>query len=89
MNSVQKSHWAHMSISPRTGTKGQQRLQSLKYYNVLKCESRFISGSTLPKIHIIFKKNAQIKVVEYLQRVIHKLPQQIHILSGKIQKKKK
>ncbi len=41
LNSVRKSQWVHMSIFPRSGAKRQQRLQSWKYYNVLKWERRF------------------------------------------------
>ncbi len=38
LNFVQKSQWAHMSVSSRSWTKGLERLPSLKYYNVLKQE---------------------------------------------------
>ncbi len=44
LNSVQKSHWAYMSVSPRSGAKGLQRLPSWKYYYVQKRENRFTLG---------------------------------------------
>ncbi len=49
-----------MSISLRGRVRGLQRLPSLKYYYVLKWESRFTLGLTLPKIRII-SKNASNK----------------------------
>ncbi len=36
LNFLQKKSWTRMSISPRSGTKGLQRLAFLKYYNALK-----------------------------------------------------
>ncbi len=39
-----------MSISPRSGTRGLQRLICLKYYNVLKWESGSILGRNAAKI---------------------------------------
>ncbi len=36
LNSLQKSHWAHMSVSPRNGARQLERLIWLKYYNVQK-----------------------------------------------------
>ncbi len=55
-----------MSTSPKSRPRGLQRLLSIKYYNVLKQESRF-------KIHFrarhcqnyrLYKKTLQIKVVK-------------------------
>ncbi len=54
LNSVQKRQWAHMSMSPRSGAKGLQRLH---LWNILykygKVES--VYGSTLLKIRIIWE----------------------------------
>ncbi len=36
LNFLQKSPWAHMSISPRSRTRGLQRFVFSKYYNILK-----------------------------------------------------
>ncbi len=36
LNSLQKSHWAHMSISPWRGDRQLERFIWLKYYNVQK-----------------------------------------------------
>ncbi len=41
LKSIQKSQWAHMSISPRSGGRGLRRLPSLKYYNVQKQQNWF------------------------------------------------
>ncbi len=44
LNSLQKSHWAHMSISLRSGARGLERLIRLKYYNVQKRQITFALG---------------------------------------------
>ncbi len=44
INPLGKSQWAPISIFPRSGARGLERLPSLKYYNVLKWESRFTLG---------------------------------------------
>ncbi len=41
LNFVQESQWAHMPIPLKSGARGLERLPSLKYYYVLKRESRF------------------------------------------------
>ncbi len=44
LNFQQKAQWMYISILPRSGTMGEggvQRLPCLKYYNLLKRESRF------------------------------------------------
>ncbi len=41
LNSVQKSHLAHMSLSPKSGGRGSKYCYHLKYYNVQKQGSRF------------------------------------------------
>ncbi len=43
-NFVQKSQWAHMSISPTSGAERLQRSVWLKSYNVQKWEIRFTLG---------------------------------------------
>ncbi len=56
-----------MSISPRppgSGAQELQRLTCLKYYNVLKWESRFTLGLNAAKNTDYIKKTLQIKVVE-------------------------
>ncbi len=54
-----------MSIYPRRGAVGLQRLPFLKYYyNVLKWESRFTLGLIAAKNMDYMKKMLQIKVVE-------------------------
>ncbi len=54
-NFVQESHWAYMSISPRSGTRGLKRLPSLKHNNALKQNIRSLWSSVLSKIRIILK----------------------------------
>ncbi len=44
LNFLQKTQYAHMSISPRRGDKGLQKLICLKYFNVLKWKSRCTVG---------------------------------------------
>ncbi len=59
LNFLQKSQWAHMSTFPQSGTRGLQRLMSLKYYNVEKWGSiDSLEGSMLPKICIISKNGS-------------------------------
>ncbi len=41
LNFLQKTQWKRMCISPRSGVRALQRLICLKYYNILKLESRF------------------------------------------------
>ncbi len=50
-----------MSISPRSGTRGLQRSPCLKYYYVLKRESRSILGLNAAKIINYNKKCFKIK----------------------------
>ncbi len=52
-----------MSISPRCGAKGLQRLLSSKYYTVRKPESRF--GLELDTTENLYEKMLQIKVVKH------------------------
>ncbi len=44
LNFLQKTQWAHVSISPRSGARGLQRLSCFKYNNVLKRKSGFALG---------------------------------------------
>ncbi len=41
INFLQTTHWTHISISPRSGARGLQRLPFLKYYYVLESECGF------------------------------------------------
>ncbi len=53
---VQKSQWAHMSISPNSGGQRLQRSVCSKSDNVQKWEMDSLWGSMLPKIRITSKK---------------------------------
>ncbi len=55
LNFVQKSPWAHMSISPWSGARVLERLACSKYYDVGKWQHS-IWGSTRPKIRITRRK---------------------------------
>ncbi len=57
LNFFQKSQWSHVSISPRSGTRGLQRVAFLKYYNALKWENS-LTGWMLPKLLIITKNTS-------------------------------
>ncbi len=57
-----------MSISPRSGANGLQRLLCLKYYTVRKQESRF--GLELDATENLYEKMLQIKVVKH--RILYK-----------------
>ncbi len=65
LNFVQKSQWMRMSISPRSmelrGSK-DWHFWNIKMYKNGKVDS--LLAPTLPKIHIMFKKMFQIKVVQ-------------------------
>ncbi len=57
LNFVQKSSWAHISISPRSGDRGLQRSVCLKSYNVQKLEISFTLGLNAAKnTHFMKKK---------------------------------
>ncbi len=56
MNFIQKSRQAHMSISPRSGARGLQRLICLKSYTCRNGKLGSLYGSTLPKRSLISKK---------------------------------
>ncbi len=63
LNFVQKSQWAHMSISPRSEARGLERCLFLKYYNVLKWEYMVHFLDKCCKNYQSYQKIVQIKVV--------------------------
>ncbi len=56
LNFLRQSQWAHMSISPLKWNYGAPTLTCLKYYNVLKHESRFILALNTAKNTYYIKK---------------------------------
>ncbi len=56
LNFIQKSQWAHMSISPKCGARELERLICIKYYIVLKWESRFTFWPDAAKITDYIRK---------------------------------
>ncbi len=70
LNSIQKSQWAHMSISSQIAVKGLQRLLLLKYYNVQKRGSKFILGAGYYRKYALYPKMLQMKVFEH--RILYK-----------------
>ncbi len=56
LNCVRKSPRAHMSISPRSGARGLEKLIWLKYNIILKRENTFALGLNAAKICITYKK---------------------------------
>ncbi len=54
-----------MSISPRSGARGLERFPSLKYYNVLKRESRFNLGLNAVKNTHYIKKCFKLFRIEF------------------------
>ncbi len=56
LNSLQKSHWAHMSIFPQSGARLPERLTRLKYYNVPKRQIIFTLGLNAAKNTDIMKE---------------------------------
>ncbi len=54
-NFVQKSQWAYMSISSRSGARGLKRLSCFKYYNEMRWKSKFASVLHAAKITTYFK----------------------------------
>ncbi len=56
LNSLQKSHRVHMSISPRSGARLLERLMWLKYYNVQKRQIIFTLGLNAAKNTDFIKK---------------------------------
>ncbi len=56
LNFLHKTQWNHMSLSSRSGARGLERLPWLKYYNVMKWESRFTLRLNTAQIFIISKK---------------------------------
>ncbi len=49
LNFLQKPHWTHICISPRSGARDSKNFPVFKYYNALKLESRFTSGLNAAK----------------------------------------
>ncbi len=64
LNFVQKSQWAHMSISPKSGASWLERLPFLKYYNVLKWESVVHFLAECCQNYQLYQTVVEIKVVE-------------------------
>ncbi len=62
LNSLQKSQWTHVSISPWGGARGLERLIQLKY-NVQKCQIIFTSELNAAKNTDFKEKMLQVKVV--------------------------
>ncbi len=58
LNSIQKSKWAHMSISLQSGARRFQRLICFKYFIVQKWESRFSLELATTFIWSVFWYNA-------------------------------
>ncbi len=56
LNSLQKSHWTHISISPQSGARWLDRLIWLKYYNVQKRQIIFTSEMNVVKNTDFMKK---------------------------------
>ncbi len=65
LNFVQESQWAYMSISPRKGGRGLERLPSLRHYNALKQNGTLTSELNAAKNTHYIKKCFKMKVIEY------------------------
>ncbi len=68
LNFLQKTQWAHMSISCRSKARGLLRLPCLKQYNVLKWESRFTLRLSAAKNMDNIKKMHLTKILENLSK---------------------
>ncbi len=64
LNSVLKSPWAHMSISPQSGARWLQRLPSFEIFYIQKRGSKFTLELCCRK-YALHPKMLQIKVVEH------------------------
>ncbi len=62
-NFLQKTQWAHVSISPKCGARGLERLLCLKYYNVLKRENRLTLKLNVVKNSDHMKENLKWKLL--------------------------
>ncbi len=79
-----KNVWVHISISPRSGAMGLQRLPFLKYYNVLEWEKRFILWLNGAKNTYDIKKCLELNFLQKTQRSISLSPPVVELGVPKI-----